>query len=112
MAKSGASTLTHTSSRREARGGSALVVGRLPLVQFAMANRGTVRIVPLTTNTKRLFDFQVHIPVDAQGLDHDSKAQAEQIRTISTERLISRVGAVNEEMSAAFDQAIRLYLAL
>jgi len=90
----------------------ALIVGRRALAEHAMTNEGTVTVVPLTTNTKNVFDFQVLIPSGDSGLSGDSKAQAEQVRTISTERLVGREGGVSAEISAAVDEAIRVYLGL
>lgn len=90
----------------------ALIVGRRALADYAMTNGGTVTVVPLTTNTKTVHDFQVLIPAGDSGLPSDSKAQAEQIRTISTERLVGREGGVTAEISAAVDEAIRVYLGL
>ena len=42
--------------------------------------RGVVTVVPLTSNTARVFPFQVLIPAEAGGLRIASKAQAEQVR--------------------------------
>ncbi len=95
-----------------ARTRPALIVGRAPLVDYAMTNGGTVTVVPLTTNTNRVFDFQVLIPAESSSLRVDSKAQAEQVRTISTERLLHQEGAVNDEVMAAVHEALRVYLGL
>jgi mRNA interferase MazF len=46
------------------------------------------------------------------GLDRDSKAQAEQIRSISVERVGGRVGVVPTNSLAELDEALRLHLAL
>jgi mRNA interferase MazF len=45
-------------------------------------------------------------------LAKDSKAQAEQIRTVSVTRLVERVGRVPERVSREVDNAIRIYLGL
>lgn len=73
---------------------------------------GTVTVVPLTTNTAKVHDFQVLLPTGMGGLTRPSKTQAEQIRTIAVERLAERIGKVPERVSREVDAAIRLYLGL
>ncbi|NNK49553.1 MAG: type II toxin-antitoxin system PemK/MazF family toxin, partial [Gemmatimonadetes bacterium] len=46
------------------------------------------------------------------GLDRDSKAQAEQVRSISVERVSDKVGTVPPALMLAIDDALRLHLAL
>ena len=48
----------------------------------------------------------------ATGLDHGSKAQAEQVRSVSVERLGPRIGQVPARLMAALDDALRLHLDL
>ncbi len=74
--------------------------------------RGVVTIVPVTSNTERIYPFQVLLPSSATGLDRDSKAQAEQVRTIALERLGARLGVVPAALMAQIDEALRLHLAL
>ncbi|WP_062383646.1 type II toxin-antitoxin system PemK/MazF family toxin [Demequina iriomotensis] len=89
-----------------------LIVGRRMLVDAAMRVGGTVTVVPITSNVAKVFDFQVLLPAGTGGLEVDSKAQAEQIRTLSVTRLMVRLGAVPSETSSRVDDAIRLYLGL
>ncbi|MCK2026173.1 type II toxin-antitoxin system PemK/MazF family toxin [Microbacterium sp. SSW1-47] len=72
----------------------------------------TVTVVPLTTATEREWPFQVLLPAAATGLDRDSKAQAEQVRTIAVARIVRPVGWVPAELMGALDEALRLHLAL
>lgn len=74
--------------------------------------RGVVTVVPLTTNTQRVFPFQVLLHADETGLSHDSKAQAEQIRSVAVERVGSLLGTVPTDRLFALDEALRLHLAL
>ncbi|MCE7885299.1 MAG: type II toxin-antitoxin system PemK/MazF family toxin [Actinobacteria bacterium ATB1] len=74
--------------------------------------RGIVTVVPVTSNTSRVYPFQVLLPAGATGLDHDSKAQAEQVRSVAVERLGSRVGALSGDLAAALDEVLRVHLAL
>ncbi|HEV2954273.1 MAG TPA: type II toxin-antitoxin system PemK/MazF family toxin [Candidatus Dormibacteraeota bacterium] len=74
--------------------------------------RGVVTVVPVTSNTERVYAFQVFLPSGATGLDRDSKAQAEQVRSVAVERIGPRVGLVPLSVMTNLDQALRLHLAL
>lgn len=74
--------------------------------------RGVVTVVPVTTNTARIMPFQVLLTAEATGLPRDSKAQAEQVRSIAVERIGARVGVLPEDDLASLDEALRLHLAL
>jgi mRNA interferase MazF len=74
--------------------------------------RGVVTVVPVTANVDRVYPFQVLLDADATGLARDSKAQAEQIRSVAIERVRERVGALTPELLGALDEALRLHLAL
>ena len=74
--------------------------------------RGVVTVVPVTSNTDRVYPFQVLLPAAATGLSVDSKAQAEQVRSIAVERIGRRVGLMTTELQADLDEALRLHLAL
>jgi mRNA interferase MazF len=54
--------------------------------------RGVVAVVPVTSNTARVFPFQVLLPADHTGLRVDSKAQAEQVRSVAVGRLGPALG--------------------
>jgi mRNA interferase MazF len=69
-------------------------------------------VVPVTSNTATVYPFQVLLRASETGLDADSKAQAEQIRSVSVERVGPRIGSVGLEPLAALDEALRLHLAL
>lgn len=72
----------------------------------------TVTVVPLTSNTTRVLPFQVLLPAASTGLDLDSKAQAEQVRTVAVARIVRPLGWVPAELIAEIDEALRLHLAL
>lgn len=74
--------------------------------------RGVVTVVPVTSNVERVFAFQVLLPADETGLRVDSKAQAEQVRSVAVERVGSPVGRVPPRLMAAVDEALRLHLDL
>ena len=74
--------------------------------------RGVVTVVPVTSNIRRVHPFQVLRPARATGLRHDSKAQAEQVRSVAVQRLGPRVGSLPPAIMEKLDEALRLHLAL
>jgi mRNA interferase MazF len=78
----------------------------------ARLGRGVVTIVPLTTTVARVFPFQVLLPADETDLRLDSKAQAEQLRSVSVERLGPVIGRVPTHLMTRLDDALRLHLQL
>lgn len=74
--------------------------------------RGVVTIVPATSNTQRVYPFQVLLRASETGLDRDSKAQAEQVRSVSVERIGALVGVLPPELLVSLEEALRLHLAL
>lgn len=78
----------------------------------ARLGRGVVTIVPVTSNTAKLYPFQVLLSATNCGLAVDSKAQAEQIRSVATQRLMRRLGQVSPTELKKLDDALRLHLNL
>ncbi|GCD37606.1 endoribonuclease MazF9 [Streptomyces chrestomyceticus JCM 4735] len=76
------------------------------------AGRGVITVVPVTSNVTRVFPFQVLLTADGCGLSGDSKAQCEQVRAVSVERLGRRVGSVPARVLVGLDAALRRHLAL
>jgi mRNA interferase MazF len=74
--------------------------------------RGVVTVVPLTTNTSRIYPFQALVPAGECALDHDSKAQAEQVRAIDSTRLGARLGRLPISRMVELDTALRRHLSL
>ncbi|HEY5267377.1 MAG TPA: type II toxin-antitoxin system PemK/MazF family toxin [Acidimicrobiales bacterium] len=74
--------------------------------------QGVIAVVPVTSNISRVYPFQVLLPARLTGLEHDSKAQAEQVRSISVERLGPAIGEIPQELMDELDEALCLHLAL
>ena len=74
--------------------------------------RGVVTIVPVTSNVDRIFPFQALLPATETGLRQDSKAQAEQVRSIAVERLGAVLGRAPADVMAQLDDALRIHLQL
>src|SRR5262245_16301796 len=67
-----------------------------------------VQVVPLTSNTARVFPCEALITVAGRR----QKAMADQIRTVAKERLFDRLGSLNQPDLSAVEQAIRVQLDL
>ena len=70
-----------------------------------------VTVVLVTNNIARIYPFQVLLSAATSGRAVDSKAQAKQVRSIATQRLLHRTGGISRNELAALDDALRLHLA-
>ncbi len=78
----------------------------------ARLRRGVVTVVPVTSSVERIYPFQVLLTAAATGLPRDSKAQAEQVRSVAVERVGEQIGIVPPAIMLEVDDALRLHLAL
>ena len=78
----------------------------------ARLNRGVITVVPLTSNVSRVYPFQVLLPASECGLRRDSKARAEQVRTVAIERVGRHVGQLPAPLMLELEDALRLHLGL
>lgn len=67
-----------------------------------------VQVVPLTTNTGRLYPSEAIVTID----DKESKAMADQLTTASKKRLISQLGKLSLKEMKAIEQAIKIQLGI
>lgn len=74
--------------------------------------RGVVTVVPVTSNVTKVHPFQVFLDASTTGLDRDSKAQAEQVRSVDVERVGARIAVLDQDLMTELDEALRLHLAL
>ena len=73
----------------------------------------TIIILPITSNTKKIYPFEVFIKTRDSGLPKNSKAQCHQIRTISKIRMQGNlVGQLNHGTMRQIDYAIKIHLDL
>lgn len=85
------------------------------IVSNDAANRAAalVTVVPLTSNISNVYPFEVKLAARETGLSKDSKAMAQQVRTIDKARIGSlRKGFVPALKMRQVDDALRLHLAL
>lgn len=73
---------------------------------------GVLTVVPVTSNVSRIYPFQVLIPAVESGLRRDSKAQAEQVRSVAAVRIGRCVGVLPATLLAQLENALRLHLDL
>ena len=71
----------------------------------------TVTILPITSNVTRVYPFEVLLNTEDSGLSKPSKVQAQQVRTISKQRITSdAVGSLSEEIMQLVNAALKLHL--
>ena len=80
------------------------------IVSNDAANRNLARVVvvPITSNTGRLYPGEAVVSVDGQS----SKAMADQIMAADKARLKSQLGTVSKADMQAVEDAIRVHLGL
>lgn len=78
----------------------------------ARLGRGVITVAPMTSNASRVYPFQILVPAHESGLEHDSKVQAEQVRSVSVERVRRALGSIPARLMLQVDDALRLHLSL
>src|ERR1700736_1257084 len=74
--------------------------------------RGVITVVTVTSNVSKIYPFQVPLSSETSGLTVDSKAQAEQIRSVAAARLQRGIGRLSADEITQLDEALRLHLEL
>jgi mRNA interferase MazF len=70
----------------------------------------TVSILPITSNTDKVYPFEVYVGKGIGNLPKDSKIKADQIRTIDKSRLIKLVGNLPKDYLTQIDIALKIHL--
>lgn len=72
----------------------------------------TLTIIPITSNTKKVYPFEVLLEVKDSGLPKQSKAQCHQIRTVSKIRLKNTkpIGRVTAHTLQHIQAALEIHL--
>jgi mRNA interferase MazF len=73
---------------------------------------GVVVVVPITTSCCRGLPSHIEIDHARSGLDEVSYAKCEDVKSISEQRLIARLGAVGEDVMFQAARALRFLLDL
>jgi mRNA interferase MazF len=88
--------------------------GRRPAVVVSAdrlneSRAGVVIVVPCTT-TRRGLPSHVEIERGVAGLDEVSYAKCEDVKSVSDQRLVARIGAVDDETLFAIARALKFLL--
>ena len=70
----------------------------------------TITVLPITSSTEKIYPFEVFLSKGEGNLTADSKAKANQIRTIDKLRLKKRFGRISEEKINEIEKAILIHL--
>lgn len=69
-------------------------------------------VIPVTSNTERVYPFELALSVERSGLNLDSKAQVNLIRHVSLDRLMRKLSFVPDDLMLELDIRIKEHLAL
>ena len=69
-----------------------------------------VSVLPITSNTSFVADFEIFIPKGVANLPKDSKAKADQIRTLDKQRLVKKIGKLPARFATDIKKALFLHL--
>lgn len=73
----------------------------------------TITVIPITSSVARVYPFEVLLQPFDSGLPKISKIQANQVRTISKQRIEEEVqGNLSQEIMQLVDAALKLHLGL
>ncbi|MDO9509100.1 MAG: type II toxin-antitoxin system PemK/MazF family toxin [Thermovirgaceae bacterium] len=70
------------------------------------ASLNRVQVVPLTSNTDRLYPSEAKVVFDGK----ECKAMADQLATVSKERLFQRAGVISSEDMRKIEEAVKVQL--
>ena len=72
----------------------------------------TVTILPITSNTEKIYPYEVLLTKGEANLVNASKAKANQIRTIDKQRIGKKIGKVSNSVIMEIENAILVHLAI
>jgi len=72
----------------------------------------TVTVLPITSQTGKVYPYEVILSSKEINLPTDSKVKANQIRTISKRRIGNNIGAISSITMSAVEKAIAIHLDL
>ncbi len=74
----------------------------------ANASLNRVQVVPLTTNTGRLYPSEAIVIVDGK----ESKAMADQLTTAARERLVNKIGTISADDLKSIERIVKIQLGI
>ena len=72
----------------------------------------TVTVIPITSNVKKVFPFEVLFPPAQSGLSEASKAKCNQIRTVDKRRLIKPLGKISQKKMGKVEDSLSIHLGM
>jgi mRNA interferase MazF len=78
----------------------------------ANKNSNLITIVPITSRVKKVYLYEVYLPKGTANLNSDSKALAQQIRTVNKTRIKDFIGSVSAETLKQIERTIKIHLSL
>lgn len=79
---------------------------------IANAFMNVVVVVPLTSNTSKVYPHETFVPAFESGLDRDSKTQPHLVRHINTNRIKGLLSRLPKDLLTDLDRKMREHLAL
>jgi mRNA interferase MazF len=76
------------------------------------AHNNVVSVLPITSNVTKVFSFEVILLKGTANLPKDSKAKADQIRTLDKSRFAKRIGSLPAHHMSAIENAILKHLGI
>ena len=72
-----------------------------------------VTVAPLSSNTNKVYPFEVYVPKKLTGLNENSKIMIIQLRSIDKKRLINKIGNIEDkEITNKINKAISEHFGL
>lgn len=72
----------------------------------------TITVLPITSNTSKIFPFEVFLKAGYAILSKDSKVKTDQVRTIVKSRLIKEVGVLSDDIVTLIEDALKIHLSI
>ncbi|HET7116288.1 MAG TPA: type II toxin-antitoxin system PemK/MazF family toxin [Hanamia sp.] len=72
----------------------------------------TVTVIPITSNTIKIYPFEIFLKSGIANLPKDSKARTDQIRTIDKSRIIKEIGKIPAILISDLENSIKIHLNL
>lgn len=70
----------------------------------------TVTVLPITSSTEKIYPFEVFIPKNIANMPGDSKAKANQIRTVDKKRVKDLIGTLPDTILREIEAAVKIHL--
>lgn len=72
-----------------------------------------ITVIPITSQIKKVYNFEVYLDKNISGLSKDSKASCHQIRTISKLRINGKkIGSLNNSLMNQVEYSLLLHLGI